>query len=168
MKKEVRWNLFRMATILQLLFSSLLSATLLFQSLRNPPKGELVWIITGWFFILLALAGLAALHTHILYRYYPDRLVPRLLVTLRIIFTILSWVAVIILSLAFGSLIVNESAWEKFNLTLRIVFVVLFLLTIVSTLGLFLQMGLIKQIKRQYEKSLLETINQIGEQEYTG
>ena len=123
MKKEVRWNLFRMATILQLLFSSLLSATLLFQSLRNPPKGELVWIITGWFFILLALAGLAAVHTHILYRYYPDRLVPRLLVTLRIIFTILSWVAVIILSLAFGSLIVNESAWEKFNLTLRIIFI---------------------------------------------
>ena len=92
-------------------FSSLLSATLLFQSLRNPPKGELVWIITGWLFILLALAGLAALHIHILYRYYPDRLIPHLLVTLRIIFTILSWVAVLILSLSMPSHFVSQSRY---------------------------------------------------------
>lgn len=168
MKKEVRWSLFRMVTILQLLFSSLLSATLLFQSLRNPPKGELVWIITGWLFILLALAGLAALHIHILYRYYPDRLIPHLLVTLRIIFTILSWVAVLILSLAFGSLIVNEGTWEKFNLTLRIVFIVLILLTLISVLGLILQMGLIRRIRQNHKKTLMDTINQIGEQEYAG
>ncbi len=168
MKKEVRWNLFRMTTILQLLFSSLLSATLLFQSLRNPPKEDLIWIITVWLLILLALAGLAALHIHILYRYYPDRLVPRSIVVIRTILSVLGWIAVIILSMAFVALVTREGAWEKFNLVLRIVVVALFLLTIVSILGLFLQMGLIKQIKRQYKKSLMETINQIGEQKYTG
>jgi len=165
MKKEVRWSLFRIAIILQLLFSSLLSATLLIQSLRNPPKGELVWNITGWLFYLLTLAGLAALPFHILYRYYPDRLIPRLLVILRIIFTILSWVAVLILSLAFGTIIVKEGAWEKLNLTLRLVFVALFLLTIVSTLGLILQTGLIRRIRQNHKKTLLDTINQIGESE---
>jgi hypothetical protein len=160
---EARWKLFRIVIILQLLLSSLLSGTLIFQSIRNPPKGELTWIVATWLLILIILASLAALHIHLMHKYYPDYVIPGSLITLRLILSILSWISILILSLAIGIILFKNGVWEKFNLTVQLVFSALLILTIASITGLILQAGLIKHIRQNHNKSLLETINQIGQ-----
>jgi hypothetical protein len=163
MKKGLRWKMFRVGAILQLICSGSLLVMVVIQSLRSMPKGDLFWIIAGWMLMLFALAGHAMLHLQIMNRYYPDRLVPSSLVILRIILSILSWISVVILSLAFIQVLLKYDAWGRSDLKLKLIYLTLLLVTIVSILELILQSGLIRHIRKNHHTQLLDSISQIGQ-----
>lgn len=163
MKKALRWKVFRVGAILQLICSSSLLVMVIIQFTMSIPKGDLFWIISGWMFMLFALAGHAIMHLQIMYRYYPDRLVPGSLLILRIILSLLSWISVLILSLVFVQVLLKYDAWGRSDLKLKLIYLTLILVTTVSILELILQSGLIRHIRKNHHQQLLDSINQIGQ-----
>jgi type VI protein secretion system component VasK len=113
--------------------------------------------------MLFILAGHAMLHLQIMNLYYPDRLVPGSLVITRIILSILSWAGVVILSIVFIQFLQVYKGWARSDLNARLIYSTLLLLTIVSFLELILQTGLIRHIRKNHNKHLLNSINQIGQ-----
>ena len=163
MKKGLRWKVFRVGAILQLICSSSLLVMVIFQSIRSMPKGDLFWIIAGWIIVMFILTGQALLHLQIMNRYYPDRLVPESLIIFRIILSILSWVVAMLLCFAFVEVLMEYKAWGKGDLKIKLIYITLLLLTFVTLLELILQAGLIRHIRKNHNKQLLDSISQIGQ-----
>ena len=158
----MRWKIFKVTNLLQLVFSSILLFYIILQLFRKSHDPSINWLIILWTCMNIILALQSMVHIHILNRYFPDRFIPVSVVITRVVVSVLSWITTAILLFGLGDIYFDEGSWKNLDKRIWLIVIVVTIFTINSLLCLILQSGLIRHIRKNNQTAILETVNQLG------